>query len=410
MARLLTTGFETNSVLSLAIGSQQDGSIVAGTPTTQTSVVRSGTYALSCDSGAGNAATQVVLENVTTVALGTTIYARAYIRVPAYPSTASSVMNLNWSGTSRVRMATNGALQLLNNAGTQVGSDSAVLAVDTWYMVEQAMMIQAGSGDDYIELRLNGVTVASTTTATQGTGTGTLQFTCGWNGTTPGANKVIYYDDVAVNDSTGGSQSSWPGEGKVVMLLPISDNARASLWTGGTGGTTNLFDAVNNTPPVGTATESDTTQIEHAGGAAGSTDAYDANMTAYSTAGIGVFDTINVIQLVAWHGEDIATGAKLLAFSVVSNPEIASSGNVTAGDATPAALGTYPTEWGFHRGTATYAPAGIAVNTSPVMRALRPETASRVASVCFMGMIVDYTPGPQISRPIVNHYPQVLAH
>jgi hypothetical protein len=391
MARLLTNGFEGNGLISLSIGSQFDGTINNATPTIGTSIVRSGTYALVCDSGAGNTVPQTLHENVTTTAAGTTFYARAYVRLSAAPGTTSSIITFGGTDFLRVQLGTDFTLRLLNKAGTQVGSSSSALSADTWYRVEVGIMSAAGSNDDYLELRLDGVTVASTTTANQGTGGGTLQLILGWQVAPPGANKIVYFDDVAVNDSSGGSQNSWPGDAGVVLLKPISDNARATLWTGGTGGTTNLFDAVNNTPPAGTASESNTTQIEHAGGAAGSTDAYDANMTTYETVGIGPSDTINVIQLLAWHGEDVATGAKLLAFSVVSNPAIASSGNVTAGDTTPDALGTWPTEWGFHRGTHTYG-SSVTVGTSPVMRALRPETASRVASVCFMGMYVDYTP------------------
>ena len=101
--------------------------------------------------------------------------------------------------------------------------------------------------------------------------------------------------------------------------------------------------------------------------------------------------TVNLVQLVAAHGEDVSTGAKLLAFSLVSNPGVVTSGNVTVGDASPAALGTYPTEWGIHRGTVMYTPQ-VGISAAPIMRALRPETASRVASCCAMFILVDYTP------------------
>jgi hypothetical protein len=47
------------------------------------------------------------------------------------------------------------------------------------------------------------------------------------------------------------------------------------------------------------------------------------------------------------------------------------------------------------------------------MRVLRPETASRVASVCFMGMYVAWTPyvAPPVSMVVPRRvYPQLLAH
>src|SRR5213079_3376565 len=81
----------------------------------------------------------------------------------------------------------------------------------------------------------------------------------GWI-TNPGASKVLNIDDVAINDISGTTQTSWPGEGNIVLLKPTSDNQIGS-WTGGAGGTTNLWDAVNNTPPVGITGGSNTATI-----------------------------------------------------------------------------------------------------------------------------------------------------
>lgn len=390
MARLLTLGAETNDLYLEGGQAAGAGMSIVSTP------VRSGGYAFK----QGNSGLPTVA--AFTGVLGRTYFLRFYLRVGALPGSAARVLEYG-SNLYQVYLDTDSTLQL-RIGGTQIGSASAALTLDTWYHVELSCLIGSGAGDDAGELRLGGVSVASETAATRST-TAPVSIRFGAGGT---VGDTEYMDDIALNDDQGADQNSWPGEGKQVLLLPISDNARATLWTGGAGGTTDLFDAVNNTPPIGTATETDLTQIEHAGGAAGTTDAYDANMTTYTTAGVGQGDTINVVQLVAAHGEDISTGAKLLAFSVVSNPAIATSGNVTAGDASPAALGTYPSEWGIHWGTATYNPA-ITVGTSPVMRVVRPETANRVASVCFMGMYVDYTPvAGRVPRS--TPYPQLLAH
>lgn len=214
----------------------------------------------------------------------------------------------------------------------------------------------------------------------------------GW-WTSPGADKDIYFDDFAVNSTAGSSQNSWCGPGKQVLLIPISDNARDTLWTGGVGGTSNLFDAVNNLPPIGTATETNLTQIEHAGGASGTTDRYDANMTTYATAGLKAGDKLLCARGVIVTGEDVGAGDKLLSFEGLSNPVIASTGNfnvISSGTNTP--LGTYPTNWKFTRTGYVYDQA-VTLGTSPVLRVVRPETASRVASVCFMGLFVEYEEG-----------------
>lgn len=318
-------------------------------------------------------------------------YGRVYLRFDAIPSETVTIAWASWFNATldpKVRVTSAGLFQAwLNNA--QVGSSSTFsLKVNTWHRVEMYVKVGAGATDE-VAMRVDGEQLYSATGLNLSDSVpGSWHAGCPED--TVSATFNVWLDDAGKNDTTGADQNSWLGEGKIVLLLPISDNARATLWTGGTGGTTNLFDAVNNTPPIGTATETNLTQIEHAGGAAGSTDAYDANMTTYASAGIGPSDTINVIGMLAADGEDSGTGSKLLAYSVVSNPAIASPGNVTAGD-DAGALGTYATGWAtrYMRGT-TYN-STVTVETSPVMRALRPETASRVASVCFMGMCVDYT-------------------
>lgn len=394
MGRLWTAGAESGSALS-------ENVILSTNATISTTKARSGSRSFKCDSTAGN--TVATVEHATTLAA----YVRGYFLFDNLPGATVRIIRIigetGASATVSARLTAAGKLQLWNDTGTpaQIGSDSAAtISADgtTWYRIELYFK-EGGASLDEAELRLDGVTVSSTSAVEISGDTGFYAM-LGWIDV-PGASKICYVDDVALNGTAGADQNSWPGSGKIVNLIPISDNARAAKWTGGALGTTNLFDAVNNTPPIGTATETDLTQIEHSGGAAGTTDAYDANMTTYTTAGLVTGDTVKVIQLVAAHGEDIVTGAKLLAFSVVSNPAIASSGNVTAGDATPDALGTYPTEWGIHRGTTTYNSTPT-FGTSPVMRSLRPETATRVASVCYMAMVVEYQPAVAPSANLPN--------
>lgn len=388
MARLFMTGGEAQDLTPNAGGPFVDGIKAGSINTFDTGTVRSGARSFKFDAGAGNSIGHAKAE--LSCVTGRSYFFRCYVNIPANPSAQVQIMEIdnNTHLAFTVKLTTSGTLLLWDEvAGVQVGSASAALALNTWHLVELRTLIGTGAIDEG-ELRLNGAQVAVTTTANVGN-IAPFSFRWGWI-QAPGANKVIYFDDVAINDDQGTNQNTWPGEGKVVLLLPISDNARDTLWTGGSGGTTNLFDAVDNTPPTGTATETNTTQIEHAGGAAGTTDRYDANMTTYATAGIASGDTINAIYFIEVDGEDIATGSKLLNFEVLSNPAIASPGDVTAGD-NVGALATYPLNWVARRSSPVYNPS-VTVGTSPVMRVRRPETASRVASVCFMGMYVDYTP------------------
>lgn len=381
MAVIKITGAECNDATTEAVS-------ISGGAVFSSSNPRTGSYAFRCETAGASAAKYVNA----TFSAGTDVgyYARAYVYFSHLPASTVKVMAFDSNQTVSAKLTSGGKLQLWDDiGGVQIGSDSATtITTGTWYRIELYAKSVTGANNDEAELRLDGSTVASATN---------LAFTAvpgdvlvGWVDA-PGTTKICDVDDIVVHDTTGAANTSWPGAGGAVLLKPVSDNARASLWTGGAGGTTNLYDAVDNTPPVGTATETNTSQIEHAGNAAGTTDAYDANMTSYSTAGIQSYDTVNAVFLIAAHGEDASTGTKLLNFEVVSNPAIASTGNVTAGN-DAGALGTYPTGWIIHRGTITQNPS-VTVGTSPVMRARRPETATRVASVCAMFMYVAYTNG-----------------
>lgn len=359
MAVTFLTGFEAQEA-------KTDGITLTGTAEYSTAQARTGAASIRCNPASGASGWFATGSDTT----GTWQHFGLY--VASLPTVARRI----YGGASRTSLVLNpgGTLTVLCS-GTEVGASSTALSTGTQYWIG----VRQGSGTSVPYLQINGTTEVS--------GTGTTSTTnniYGCNSTEASAID-IYIDDIIV-DSAGFLAPS-----KVNLLVPISDNARATLWTGGDTGTTSLYEAVNNKPPIGTATETDLTQIEHAGVAAGTTDAYDANLATYSTAGVGASDTVLAVQLVAAHGEDISTGAKLLAFSVESNPAVASSGNVTAGDATPTTLGTFPTEWGIHFGTLTTSPS-VTLGTSPVMRALRPETVSRVASVCFMGLLVAWTP------------------
>lgn len=301
-------------------------------------------------------------------------WARIYIRVTTLPATARQLIGSSGTGHN-IRLNPDGTLGFYSINSLLGTSATTLTDTSKFYRVEWMFSTSAVS---QVRLRVDGVD--EVTTGSNAGGNSSI----GANDTVA-ATFTMYLADYSSDDA------AFPGDGKVVRLAPISDNARAALWTGGAGGTTNLFDAVNNEPPTGTATETDATQIEHAGGAAGSTDDYAANMTTYATAGIGASDTINAVQAVVVHGEDIITGTKLLTFSIASNPaQGAFETNFSAG-ADVGALGTYPTNWTLTRGTIITNPS-VTVGTSPVMKVRRPETASRVASVCFMGMYVDYTP------------------
>lgn len=370
---------------------------VTGSVTRNTTSQRTGRGCYHCDSTAGNAAA-----SLTSWASGFTsgankvLYVRAYFAFNQLPSSTVKIMES--SGIASVRLTSGGKLQLFNdNAGTQVGSDStATITADgtTYYRVEIALTLNAaGTQTESMELRLDGTTVASTSGLTIPSVPGAISF--GWIAA-PGANKNLLIDDIRMNDSSGAANNTWPGSGKVILMLPISDNNRGA-WTqgAGAGGTTNLFDAVNNIPPAGVADASATATSQIKNRTTTNPTNCDLNLDTYTAAGIVTGDTINYVQLWANHGEDPATGTKAGTVTIVSNPAGSAGSSFDFGE-NVGTQGTYIGNWRWTdiNATSKVEAPSVTLGTAPVVRitCTSGATGSRSASCDFLGMIVEYTP------------------
>lgn len=393
MARLWTAGAEVQDTGAVANVNQIEGyKSGTGTLTFDTGTVRSGARSFKVDAGAGNA-TIVTSFDVSTVN-GRNYYQRSYINIPAAPTADSTIMlSLNSGGeVMGVRLTTSLTL-LLRAGGVQVGSASPALSTGQWYRVELRSKIGTGATDE-CELLLDGVSIASTAVANV-SDTALSIFRFGW-GQAPGANKALYFDDVALNDDQGANQNSWPGDGNVVLLLPTADSAVGAGWTLGSGGTP-LFGGVDNTPPAGVADTGTTAQIRNATSNANS--AYDATMTTYTAAGVPAGATVNVVDPIVATAAPVSTGAKQGTVGLASNPAITPVALAAAGVSGAFwqgnAAGTYPTGWKISHGTVTYAPA-VTLGTAPVMRINQVTSSTRIAMACFMGIYVDYTPAQPV--------------
>jgi hypothetical protein len=371
MARLETCGFEWQHY-STVTGADESPNFVAPTalPLVETTTVRSGAAAMKI-----NAATQYGRWNVT-AALTSTYFLRAYMRFDGTPNQVVRVLNALVTNTTAVsvRMGTGvTTLGLYDTNNAQVGSLSSALSANQWYRVElKIKVVTATTG--IAELLIDGTSIASTATGNFGT-TALNNFRVGQNGANaPGANFI--FDDVALNDDTGASQTSWPDSGKVVFLKPISDNARVG-WTTVANATTSLYTQVDNTPPV-PATE----YVKDANNNA--TDTYDANLTTYSTAGIGSNDRFVVTQALA---QFISSGATARLGGVVqySNPP------PTAGTGTEGTVSVSSTAALAARDVVSYVPSPT-LGSSPVVR-IRKGTASTDTLQCYLiGLYVEYVP------------------
>lgn len=402
MARLYTSGWEVNEAIANQAGlpgSDPRSSVTTSVASVSTSTVRSGTYAgqvtrLSTDADLGY--WQAISSNP---ALSTTYYARFYFYVTALPATATMTVGTFSALNPAVsaRLTTGGKLQLWDDtAAAQVGSDSAAtMGTNSWYRIELSFVTNASTQSTTGTLQLDGTQVATgSLTAANQSGSPLVLFMGCVNALATGNAMTINLDDVAINDSTGASQTSFPGVGSVVLLRPTADSAKGTGWTNDAAGASNFFDAVDNEPPQGIADTSASTglhQIRNATSNANSS--YDATMTTYTAA--AVTGTVNVVVPIVVTAAPVVTSAKAGTVGVVSNPAITNialgAGGTSGAFWSGTTGGTYPTGWKLSFGTTTYAPS-VTLGTAPVMRITQVTSSTRIAVVCFMGMYVDYTP------------------
>jgi hypothetical protein len=292
------------------------------------------------------------------------------------------------STNNRVLLTSDGHLKYYNYNADLVGTSTGTLSTGTWYWLG---VYHAATYASEVLVQVDGADFVAATGDFSG-GSGGAAYVGVWG--TDASAIDIYIDDLILDNA------GFLAPSKVGLLLPVSDNTRDTLWTDGILGTTNLYEAVNNTPPVGSGTETATSQIEHAGGAAGTTDEYAANMTTWETAGVESGDTILALQSVIAWGEDSSTGTKLLSYSGQYPTWTGESSiDVSTGHGS-GAVATYgvssPDYWNERR--SPIKTTGLAIGTditltvNPKFRVIRPETASRVASVCFMGIYIAWTP------------------
>ena len=214
------------------------------------------------------------------------LYVRGYLYITSYTNDLDTILRLrdnpNTSNTAEIRMNSNGTLELwVNNSAcsgqSQLGSDSAALSTGQWYRIE---VQYTDVGSSYtVSARIDGVQFAG--------GTGTLGATCDDPNrtifgivTTSVAN--LYWDDIAVNDTSGSYQNSWPGSGRIIHMQPdggAGDNKGASS---------------GNCASVDEVTPDDATTIAVLDADA---DILDCTVESYTSAGLRYSDNINLVQV-----------------------------------------------------------------------------------------------------------------
>lgn len=293
---------------------------------------------------------------------------------------------------------------------TLIGSTTPV-SLGTWYVLE--IRVKPTSGADEIEGWVNGIQLASGSASFMTAAPVALVMGCEMDSRSADVEPDYHFDDLAVNDDTGADPNTNRrlGDGTVTLLKPVSDNARGANWFAGAGGTTNLYAAVDNTPPVGKAVATpptDITQIYNSSAYAGTAaDLYDANMDDYTNAGVPAGETIRAVQGHADTAEADASAHETLALKLVSNP----AGSEVTMNWTEYAtnMGVFPDGWkGQLQFTGIEQSPSVTRGTDPVFRIGKRSGAAGTRDDCdFMGINVESGNTPPVSL-VVPRRPQAI--
>lgn len=394
MAILFATGFETQTQFDALTGGNSPGwdtthSNGSGTTTFDTTTFKNGAASIRFNSGAGNG-TKVNIFPLLYFGTTGTYYCRYWFRVDGLP-TSTSWISTHVNNSFKIALTSTGKLRFINGGTSQVGSDSSVtISTNTWYLLDLRYVLNSTPQVTTLDLKINGIQDTLLTGQTL-TGTNSHYTQIGWGNTAPGANKSIYFDDFIFANTQ-------PTSTKVLFLKPISDNQRGS-WTAGAGGTTNLYDAVDNIPIAGVANGSmtNTTQIistDTSGDNA--TDEYRVNLTTYTNAGVGADDRVDAILPFLATAENATSGTKTGSYAIRSNPDQGGMFTFTFGADSSTTMTTIGANSGWAaddvwtQNPATQNPS-ITKGNSPVFYLRRTDAVAGTVSVASIGAYIAVT-------------------
>ena len=222
MARLYTEGFESGDILFFTTPT---GAAITTTP-------RSGVYCADLAATATKVLPSTYSE----------FYLRAGFNVNSIA--AGVKISMGWyKGTTIIgEVHISGNKLEIQVGAAVVATGTRALAIGTWYLIEVHVK-RANSGGE-ITAKIDGITECTFTGDTQ-----------------PGADTVIdtisfydsdhsYFDDLAMNDTSGAVDNSWCGDGRVIALTPNGDGDLSQL-TNQLGNSTNNYSYVDEKPSNG---------------------------------------------------------------------------------------------------------------------------------------------------------------
>jgi len=225
-ARINIIGFESGSL-------DPEPWTYSGTISISSTTVRTGGYALRVNPT--TTATGLYRIGCFTAAGGrdtacsvATLYTRFYFRYATKPASGSEIVyQARTSGDAvkfSLRLNSSGNLLAYDSAGSLLATGSTALAQDTWYRIE--LMVGTGASANWA-VQLNGVTEISGSGASLNASNNGRLF-LGKVTDVSSQSVDFFYDDFAMDDA------GYPGEGKIVRLVPNA-NGSTMQWTTGTG-------------------------------------------------------------------------------------------------------------------------------------------------------------------------------
>jgi hypothetical protein len=327
------------------MGSNKEWETTGAPFTYLSSAARSGNFGMSIYNGVRSG----VVIGYQTGNADTPTFSRFYLNLQSLPTNGPSgfwaiANNTTLSSTlsAILEVETNGSLTAYTSAGVAIATVTAP-STNTWHRIEVYHDISKGVGNQIFQMRLDGQLVMSSTTARNLIATSAERF--GGNmfgGSADTGNQ--YIDDIAINDSSGTTQNSWPGDGETVMLHATGNGDTIVSMSTSTG---NFWDRVSEVAPDDGLTVATMTATSGL---------LDVTVTQHGAAGIGASDTINLVQVgariagVTSGGLDWAPGMK-----------VSVNGNVSSGTLTAIAS----TVWNTNDDTAEGKFYKLTVSTSP---------------------------------------------
>jgi hypothetical protein len=241
MARLFSSGFELQSATTGI-----EWQTVTGSPSISTTTKRGGSAALRCNPTAATAYVSQTFQADTI----NTIYRRFAVYIGTLPSATTAIWQYLDSGIGvgfSLRMTSTGALQPFNESGlgTAIATSSA-LSTGAWHVI-QIKIVDDATTAAVMEVYIDNVLLGTYTglTGINGGGRDRIGFITSGTGD-------LYFDDYAVNNTTGTSETGYPAwDAQIAHMRPNAAGANNAWATavGGTAGAANNYTRVNEVTP-----------------------------------------------------------------------------------------------------------------------------------------------------------------